>query len=169
VNGDYVFAIGPSAQRAAEIPDGAGFLPAQNLERWLNGQATYSDAITVVLESPHGDVAGPLTVRGYAFSPHIIRRVTVLVEQGTRRYEAKLVERPDVEQRFPWYRHSAPNPGFELHFEQRPVGIPERTDVQVEVVDNAGRVMRSRDVVLNWFTRHKSEETASALRESPPR
>jgi hypothetical protein len=153
VNGDYVFAIGPSTLRAPEVPDGAGFLPAQNLERWLSGQATYSDAITVVLESPHGDVGGPLTVRGYAFSPHIIRGVTVLVEQGTRRYEAKLVERPDVAQRFPWYRHSAPRPGFELAFDERPDGIPERTDVQVEVVDNAGRVMRSRDFVFNWRAR----------------
>lgn len=168
VNGDYVFAVG-AAPKPPELPDGAGLLPSQNLERWLSGQSTYSDIITVVLESPYEDAHGELTVRGFAFSPHIIRKVSVLVEQGTRRYEPKLIERPDIASRYPWYRDASPKPGIELHFDERPAGIPERTDVQLEVVDNAGRVMRSRDFVFNWFTRRESAGTASALRASPPR
>ena len=155
VNGDYVFAVArnmPDWQRhrAPEVPDGAAYLPEQNLNRWLRGEATYSNAISVVLEAPTGDVEGSLTVRGFALSPHELRRVTLCLEHDTRRYPARLVPRPDVDARFPWYRHSAPNAGFEATFPERPKGIPERTDVQVEVEDASGRIARSWDVVFNW-------------------
>ncbi len=156
ISGDYVFAITRNLRdwqrhRAPEVPDGAGFLPSHNVERWLADRPTYSDAPAVVLESPAGeDVDGPLTIRGFALSPHGIRRVTVLLEQGTRSYEPQLVPRPDVDARFPWYRHVVPNAGFELTLADRPEGIPERTDVQIEVQDTAGRTERTRDVVFNW-------------------
>jgi hypothetical protein len=156
LSGDYVFAVTrnlPDWQRlhAAEAPDGAGFLPAQNLARFLAGQPTYSDAITLVVESPiPGDQHGPLTVRGYAVSPHILRKVTVLIDEGTKRYDATLVPRPDVEARLPWYHHAAPNPGFTLMLPKRPNGVPAHTDVQIEVLDNAGRIARSNDLLLEW-------------------
>jgi hypothetical protein len=156
LSGDYVFAVVRNLAnwqrlQAADVPDGAGFLPGQNLARFLAGQPTYSDAITLVVESPiPGDQRGPLTVRGYTVSPHILRKVTVLIDEGTNRYDATLVPRPDVEARLPWYHHAAPNPGFTLVLPKRPDGVPPHTDVQIEVLDNAGRIARSNDLLLEW-------------------
>jgi hypothetical protein len=154
IGGDFVFGVTRNHRGAKEpdAPDGAGQLPAQKLARMLAGESTHSDAITTVIESPqYGEVVrGPLNVRGWTLSPFRIRRVTALFDTGTLRVDAPLVDaRPDVKQRFSWYYFVA-TPGFRLTLPERPRGVGRSTDVQIEVEDESGRVMRSGDVVFDW-------------------
>jgi len=82
--------------------------------------------------------------------PFRIRRVTALFDTGTLRIDAPLVDaRPDVKQQFSWYYFVA-TPGFRLTLPERPRGVGRSTDVQIEVEDESGRVMRSGDVVFDW-------------------
>jgi len=154
IGGDFVFGVTRNYRGAKEpdAPDGAGHLPAQKLARMVAGESTHSDAITTVIESPqYGElVRGPLHVRGWTLSPFRIRRVTALFDTGTLRVDAPLADaRPDVKQRFSWYYFVA-TPGFRLTLPERPRGVGRSTDVQIEVEDESGRVMRSGDVVFDW-------------------
>ncbi|HEX7155492.1 MAG TPA: hypothetical protein VF618_28765 [Thermoanaerobaculia bacterium] len=155
-SGDYVFAITRNLPRwqplrAEEVPDGSGHLPAQNLERFFEGKTTYSHEILARVEEPRRDdvITGPLRVKGWALSPHGIRRVTVRVYAGRHKVDAPLQERGDVKQLYTWY-YFTEKPGFEVVLPARPRWMPERTDVQVEIEDRAGRVMRTRDVLIEW-------------------
>lgn len=155
-SGDYVFAFTrnfPDWQRlrAEEVPDGSGHLPAQNLERFFEGKATFSNETLARVEEPrpYDVVTGPLRVKGWALSPHGIRRVTVRFHAGRHKVDAELQERGDVKQLYTWYYYTE-KPGFEVTLPERPAWMPERTDVQVEIEDRAGRVTRTRDVLIEW-------------------
>ncbi|HJQ37236.1 MAG TPA: hypothetical protein VKB93_08860 [Thermoanaerobaculia bacterium] len=154
VGGDFVFGV-PRNYRGAkepEVPDGAGHLPRQKLARMLAGEPTHSDAIQTVIESPgYGElVRGPLRIKGWTLSPFRITRVTALLDVGMKRVDVPLVdERPDLKQKFSWYYFVA-RPGFELTIPERPRGVGRSTDIQLEVEDESGRVMRSGDVVFDW-------------------
>ena len=154
VGGDFVFGVTRSYRGAKEpdVPDGAGQLPQQKLARMLAGQSTHSNAIQTVIESPqYGElVRGPLHIRGWTLSPFRIIRVTALIDLGAKRFDAPLVDaRPDVKKTFWWYYFVA-RPGFELTIPERPRGVGRSTDLQIEVEDDSGRVMRTADVVLDW-------------------
>lgn len=155
--GDYVFAITrnlPQWQRyrMPETPNGAGHLPSQTLERFLALQPTHSDAIMIVTEEPSWfhTAKGSLTVKGWAMSPHGVRRVTVLLHSGRYRFEANRVPRPDVRASYPWMRYLNDTPGFELTIPDKPPRIPYDTSLIVEVEDHAGRVRRGRHVSFQW-------------------
>jgi hypothetical protein len=157
IGGDYAFAITrnfPSWKtlEAPEVPDGGGFLPQHTLERFFAGQSVHSEATIVNVDSPlpWTTIQGPLHVSGWTLSPHGVRRATVFLHMRTRRYEAKLVPRADVLEAYPWFRYLNSTPGFELMLDERPDGIPTETSLQVEVEDHAGRVQRSRDVLIRW-------------------
>ena len=82
-------------------------------------------------------------------SPNGIARVRVFVDQGRRHYDAHMIDRPDVQGRWPWYpktRHA----GFELIVPKRPKRMPRESDVQVEFTDGAGNVTRSVDMSITW-------------------
>jgi hypothetical protein len=154
VGGDFVFGVTRNHRGAKDpdAPDGAGHLPQQKLARMLAGEPTHSDAIQTVVEAPgYGElVRGPLHIKGWTLSPLRITRVTALLDVGTKRIDVPLVdERRDLKQKFSWYYFVA-RPGFELTIPERPRGVGSSTDVQIEVEDESGRVMRSSDVVFDW-------------------
>lgn len=154
-SGDYVFAVTknvPDWPRYFDIVgDRAGFTPRQNLERLFEGKTTFSERTFGRLDfpRPYDDLTGPLRVSGWALSPDGVRSVRVLLHAGAMRFEARLVERPDVSALFPWYSAVA-SPGYVYEFKKRPKGIPQQTDIQVEIVDGRGRVTRLPDVVIRW-------------------
>ena len=157
VGGDFLFAVTHNLRdwrrfAEADVPDGAGHLPREKLARMLRGETTHSNAIMAVVESPQpGElVRGPLRVRGWTLSPFTIRRVTVLLDGGSVRIDAPLTDpRPDVKQRFHWY-YFTPRPGFEIVVPERPRGVPRATNVQIEIEDESGRVVRTTDVLFDW-------------------
>jgi hypothetical protein len=155
MHGDWLFAlprIDPDWERhrpPAE-PNAAGFTPAEELARLLNNQPTYNGSLFGNIETPGSNesVSGTLQVKGWALSPHGIRSVTVLVDSARHRIPAMLVERPDASGMFPWYPRT-PRPGFVASI-PKPRGVGSETDVQVEVVDGSGAVLRLPDVLVNW-------------------
>jgi hypothetical protein len=155
--GDYVFAITrnlPQWQRyrMPEIPNGAGHLPSQTLARFLALQPTHSDSIMIVTEEPawFHTAKGSLTVKGWAMSPHGIRRVTVFLHSDRYRFDVMHVPRPDVQASYPWLRYLNDKPGFEVTIPEKPARIPYDTSLIVEVEDHAGRVRRGRHVSFQW-------------------
>jgi hypothetical protein len=157
IGGDFVFAVTrnvPDWQRLAEpdVPDGAGHLPKQKLARMLAGETTHSNSIIARVESPQpGElVRGPLRVRGWTLSPFVITRVTLLLEGGTVRIDAPLIDkRPDVKQAYHWYYFIA-YPGFDAVIPRRPDGVPRATNLQIEIEDEGRRVMRTSDILFDW-------------------
>ncbi|HEX8617564.1 MAG TPA: hypothetical protein VF911_08260 [Thermoanaerobaculia bacterium] len=156
IGGDFVFAVTKNLRdsarlRAPDTPDGAGHIPQQRLARMLRGETVHSDAIMAYVETPHErqTVEGALQVRGWALSPFPIRRVTVRIDNGRVRILATPVDRPDVKALYGWYYFVA-QPGFAAVLPQRPANVPRETDVQVEVEDAEGRVMRTADVPIEW-------------------
>ena len=155
VGGTYLFAItrnfpGWRSLKPPDRLDGAGFSPAVVLDRMLHDQPVYIARTFGVLERPFdGNIAGPLTVSGWALSPHGIRGVDVLLENGTRRYPAIPFLRPDVHAHFPWYA-STPAPGFFFALPRRPHGVKRETDVQVEIIDGRGGRTRLPDLPVQW-------------------
>jgi hypothetical protein len=153
VEGDFVFAVtrnfpGWQRLRAAELPDGAGQLPDQQLAAFLSGQPTYSNTTFGRMETPEWFATGPLRVSGWTISPRGVRHVYVLLDEGRYRYEALRTKRPDITSRFAWYFEY--DPGFELVIPKRPWNVPRGTDVQVEVIDGAGLRTRFDDQAFTW-------------------
>ena len=157
IGGDFAFAVTrnlPNWRQHVEpnAPDGAGHLPRQKLARMLAGETTHSNAIMAFVESPQpGELArGPLRVQGWTLSPFTIRRVTILIDGGDVRVDVPLTNpRPDVKSRFHWY-YFTHRPGFEFVIPERPRGVPRSTELQIEIEDEAGRVMRTADVTFDW-------------------
>jgi hypothetical protein len=156
VVGDYVFAIVRTlpqwAKHAApQVPDGAGNLPAQTLERFLSGHSTHSDRIVIQIEQPQAwtTIDGALHVQGWTVSPHGIKRVTVLFDGGKQRRDAQLVPRADVKAAYPWL-YFVDKPGFVLSLPARPDDIATETSITIEVEDQGRRVRRSRELPITW-------------------
>lgn len=155
VGGTYLFAItrnlpGWPALQKPDRPDGAGFSQRAVLDRMLHDQAVYVGKTFGVVELPKdGEVRGALTVSGWALSPHGIRSVDVLLENGTRRYRATPYQRPDVHARYPWYP-STPTPGFFLTLPSRPPGVKQESDLQVEILDGRGERSQLPDLPIQW-------------------
>jgi hypothetical protein len=163
--GDYVFAITknlPDWQRyrMPDLPNGAGHLPRQTLERFLALQPTHSDSIMIATEEPQSffTAKGALKVKGWAMSPHGVRRVTVFLHSDRDRFDATRVPRADVQASYPWMRYLNDTPGFEATIPEKPAGIPYDTNLIVEVEDHAGRVRRGRHVAFQWEDPHEEEK-----------
>lgn len=154
--GDYIFAVAQNVPswrdlRQPDHRDAAGFSDDQTLQRALAGQATYMSKSFGVVDQPHGDetIKGPLTVTGWALSPNGISSVDILLHNGMYRYHADPSSRIDVKMKFPWYPRVR-NPGFTYTFPKRPRGVPQWTDVQVEIIDEKGGRTRLPDTVIRW-------------------
>lgn len=156
VFGDYVFAVTKNAPgwqrlRGTDMPDPAGNMPDDNLQRFFRDAATYNASTFGRMDEPKYDTehSPSLTVDGWALSPYGIRSATVLVHGGKVRIPAKLAPRADLTATWPWYTQS-PFPWFHVVIPKRPKGIPSETDVQVELVDGRGEVTRFRDAAIVW-------------------
>lgn len=154
VEGDFVFAITRNFrdwQRLApppNVPDGAGLLPPQTLATFLAGQPTYNLATFGKLETRPAVVEGALKIEGWAISPHGVKNVYVWVNERRLRYEAWRVKRPDITRTYPWYYEN--ECGFTLTIDKRPWSVPRYTDVQVEIVDAAGKHTWLEDHLFTW-------------------
>lgn len=156
VTGDWLFAL-PRVERSwqryrqPQIPDGAGFTPDEELARLLDFRSTYSGSTFGQLYQPKSwaDVAGPLTVSGWALSPDGIREVNALLENGRVRVPMGLFAREDVTRLHPWYPRT-PRPAFSATIARRPKGVRRETDLQIEIVDGGGRRTLLPDVLITW-------------------
>ena len=104
-----------------------------------------------VVDTPHGEetIKGRLTVTGWALSPNGLSSVDVLLHNGMYRFHTSPTSRLDVKMKFPWYARVR-DAGFTVTFPKRPRGVPQWTDVQVEIIDGKGGRTRLPDIVIRW-------------------
>ncbi|HYS53965.1 MAG TPA: hypothetical protein VER58_09425 [Thermoanaerobaculia bacterium] len=148
ITGDWLFAmphIEKQWQRYRAPSDDV------QLARLLEGKTTYNSSTFGQLYQPkmRSEITGPMTVSGWALSPRGIRNVIVRVDNGRFRIAAGLFKRDDVTQLYPWYPQT-PLPAFATTIPRRPRGVPEETDVQVEIIDGAGHRTMLPDVLVAW-------------------
>ena len=141
MNGDWLFALrrGPRT------------MPNEEVQRLLDGKPTYNSATFGRIDRPryNATVIGPLDVSGWALSPAGIREVDVLMDSGRVRILATRTPNAQISGMYPWYRETT-LPSFSAHIEHRPASVPEKTDVQVAIVDGAGLVTRMPDLLITW-------------------
>ncbi|HUP44858.1 MAG TPA: hypothetical protein VM779_05035, partial [Thermoanaerobaculia bacterium] len=155
IAGDWLFAFPRNlpdwlSYRAYDR-DAAGLTPEENLRRYFEGEATYNGSTFGRLEIPaaHETVTRELKISGWVLSPNGIRSATALIDNGRLRIPMHHYQRHDVKSRFPWYPN-VPEPGIAAIVPKRPKGTPRDTDIQIEIVDGAGKVTRFRDRPLRW-------------------
>jgi hypothetical protein len=154
--GDWLFAVTRNerswrALAAPPVADAAGFTPEQELDRLLRGLPTYS-GITfgrTTVPRPYSDVNGPLEIYGMAMSPFGIREVNALIDSARIRLPVPLFERADFSNAYPFYPQTT-RPAFALRIPQRPKGVWQQTDVQIEIIDGRGQATRLRDAPITW-------------------
>lgn len=129
ISGDWVFSLCPSAPS----------LRPPELEAFLGGKFTYSDATIGVLDYPRSGerLRGPAQFSGWALSPLGVREVNLLFDNGGVRVPTTLQDDPGLKAGFPWYP-ATPRPRFVANFPRRPRRIRPDTDVQVEIIDGRG-------------------------------
>jgi hypothetical protein len=134
VFGDWLFRVGGPA--SASIPQ--------------IGKAAYNARTFGHLDyPPYGyEYRGDAVISGYALSPYGIAKVDLLFNNRSVRVPAELREDVTITRLFPWYPR-VPRPRFAAWFNQRPDGVPEKTDVVVEITDGRGEVTM---LDSGWFT-----------------
>ena len=85
---------------------------------------------------------------GYAMSPHGVREVNLLFNNGAIRIPAYLFPDPALSKAMPWY--PVDKPRFMRELLARPPGVWRSTDVQVEIVDGRGQRTRLDDRWIEW-------------------
>jgi hypothetical protein len=140
VHGDWLFAVG----RIVNPLD-------DDYTRFIAGKPTQNHATFGMLESPSSNetIGGAITVRGWALSPNSVSRVDVLLDNGRVRIPARFEPRPDIDALHPWYPRAQPS-GFSVMLDRRPSGVPQSTDLQIEILDGMNRRTRLGDVALHW-------------------
>jgi hypothetical protein len=149
MNGDWVFAITRVERQWSRFR--APGAKDDDLRRLFSGRHIPSASTFGQLYQPSNgaEIHGPLTVSGWAISPHGIRSVTVLIDAGRHRFPAALFARDDVTARFPGYPQT-PRPAFATLIPNRPRGVRPETDVQIEIIDGRGEITRLRDALIVW-------------------
>jgi len=102
-------------------------------------------------EGPFRDVHGPLHVVGWALARDGIDAVNLRFANGRYVVAADRLPREDIARTLPWY----PNvdwQGFMKTIDPPPF-IDGPTDMQVELVDGRGRVVRKEPMWFNWYRR----------------
>lgn len=137
--GDWVFRVGARGP----IPD--------DLRRFIADQQTRSGSTFGALDFPPRDAVfrGKAMFSGYALSPHGVRRVDLLFNNGRIRLPTELRPEASLHEVFPWYP-SVLRPRFVANFDTRPPGVWEQTDVQVEITDGRGEKTRLWPLFLTW-------------------
>jgi hypothetical protein len=134
--GDFVFST----------RGGSGSIP----EAFLRGEYVRNEVTFGILDFPP---PGRLDNKsgwfvGYALSPHGIREVNLLFNNGAIRFPAVLKPDESVSKAHPWY--PVPAPRFVRLFPERPPGVWRETDVQVEIVDGRGVRTRLESRWIEW-------------------
>jgi hypothetical protein len=144
VEGDYVFVTRAHRDFHPHVPPDLRV----NLERFLNGETTQNEGTFGKLEKPvwDGRAHWRARIEGWAMSPWGVDAVYLRFANGRVVVPADLIERPDIDAKYPWYPMTA-KAGFVKELD--PLDVPSGTDVQVEIVDGRGRRTRLQDV---WFT-----------------
>lgn len=140
-NGDWLFALrrGPRS------------VPNEELQRLLDGKPTYNHTTFGRIDQPryNATITGPLDVSGWALSPAGISKVDVLIDNGRVHVVASQAPNAQISGMYPMYPKTT-LPSFSAHIEHRPPGVPEKTDVQVSIVDGAGHITRMPDLLITW-------------------
>jgi hypothetical protein len=142
--GDWLFAVTRNAKVRGVTSDPL-------LTKFLRGEATYTHTLFGRMDKPldEQEIEGQLLVDGWALSPNGLKSATALVDAGRVRVPMGFTPREDISRGWPWYPE-VPWPAMTCVVPRRPRGVGEITDVQIEVVDNAGRVTRFRDAKITW-------------------
>ncbi|HEU4522326.1 MAG TPA: hypothetical protein VFT12_10005 [Thermoanaerobaculia bacterium] len=125
MQGDWVFAFG----RGSTSPQLNAFLEG----RWTRNQETFG-----FLQPPPDVARGPAAFSGWALSPHGVRKVDLLFQNGAVRVATRLRAHDRLSAEMPWYPQT-PQPWFEVTLPARPEGVRPDTDVQVEILDGRGK------------------------------
>jgi hypothetical protein len=141
MNGDWLFAL----------RHGPRTVPGEELQRLLDGKPTFNNATFGRIDQPryNAEITGPLDVSGWALSPSGISEVDVLIDSGRVRIVASRTPNAQISGMYPRYPKTT-LPSFSSHIEHRPRGVPEKTDVQVAIVDGTGHVTQMPDLLINW-------------------
>jgi hypothetical protein len=75
--------------------------------------------------------------------------VTALIDSGRVRVTCGLLQREVVTKLHPWYPKTK-YPAFATAIPRRPRGVPEQTDLQIEIIDGAGKRTLLPDVLVTW-------------------
>lgn len=140
VEGDYVLAVNQHIPSADARP----------LEQYLNHQPVRNASTFGVIERPAmmATIFQRLEVEGWALSPAGIQKVEVEIQAGKQRFPARMVARPEINARFPWYGNRPS--GYIAAIPKRPKGFPRDTDLQVVITDGAGKETLLRDILITW-------------------
>ncbi|MEO8033484.1 MAG: hypothetical protein ABI837_03560 [Acidobacteriota bacterium] len=162
LKGDWLFALAPGVLASAGKAPGAGAPHGvsidADLQRFLEGKPTDNHGLFGVIDSPReGErVQGRLRICGWALGRMAIVRVNIRLANGARRYQASFSPRPDVIAAYQ-REEGGERAGFFRDFERPPGAIDGPTDVQIEIVDAAGRTTRLHDVWFEWSAAAKTQ------------
>ena len=163
LRGDYVFEV---------IGSRATTLPARNttrfahLQSFLNGNGfTESQGVTGFLThpSPRDRVRGALRVEGWALSPHGVKSVNVLLNNGRVRHRATLTPRPDLAKPFAWSSKHLDRAGYAVDVAKRPDDVWKDADIQIEIIDGQDRRLLLPHL---WFTWDEAATIRAVHREN---
>jgi hypothetical protein len=142
--GDWLFAVTRNAKVRGTASDPL-------LAKFLRGEATVNHSVFGRMDKPLNgqEVTGKLLVDGWALSPYGIKSATALIDAGRVRVPMFFTPRDDISRGWPWYPN-VPWPAMTCYVNERPRGVGEITDVQIEVVDGSGKVIRFRDAKIRW-------------------
>jgi hypothetical protein len=153
--GDYVFAVtrvepNAAAWRAPEVRDPAGRTPGENARLFIERDDwTYSaEPFANLHEGPFHDVHGKIFVAGWALARDGIEAVNLRFANGRYVVRADRLPREDTARTFPWYPKVAEQ-GFMKTIEPFP-GIDGPMDMQLELVDGRGGIVRKEPFWFNW-------------------
>jgi hypothetical protein len=138
--GDWVFTTVRGSPTSPRDPQ---------LERFLAGLTTYNSDTFGSLDPVPPVIRGGVQLAGYAFSPHGIRKVDLLFEQGSVRIPTAFLPDSNVSALYPWYPQT-PRPRFVARLTERPPGVRVETDVQFEITDGRGRVKLMGERWFRW-------------------
>jgi hypothetical protein len=160
IGGDYVFRIAKNRVRIpTPLPDPnrgtAGPTERERLELFLAWNAPVPvDGPAGVIDTPRAgeEIGVGYEFSGWALAAAGIERVDLVFQNGRVRIPTRLVQRRELEDRYPWLR-SGQKCGFVALIGTRPPHVRESTDLQVEIVDLRGRVARLEPVFFTWTNR----------------
>jgi hypothetical protein len=148
VSGDWLFAMPRVEKNWHRFR-----VPSDDIQiaRLLEGKPTVNSSTFAQLYQPKhlSQISGMMTISGWALSPDGIRSVTALIDSGRVRVTCGLFQREDVTKLHPWYPKTQ-YPAFATAIPRRPRGVPEQTDLQIEIIDGAGKRTLLPDVLVTW-------------------
>lgn len=95
------------------------------------------------------ELQGEFTIFGWALSPHDVKQVDVLFDNGRYTLPAERGDYPQLRARYPWYPNNA-KPAFWLRLPAPPSSRPGDHDFQVRVIDGSGKAKYLEHVWFSW-------------------